>query len=102
MNISRAMRHSGFTLIELLIVIVVIAILALIIIPRVMGASRRAEESTLKNNLQQLRARPGTVSSRLWCIPEQSDRPDRYPGQSSDFRRRWRRRYRRPYSRKLL
>jgi type II secretion system protein G len=49
------LRRRGFTLIELLIVIVVIAILALIVIPRVMGASRKAKESSLKGNLQELR-----------------------------------------------
>ena len=50
-----AVRRRGFTLIELLIVIVVIAILALIVIPRVMGAGRKAKEATLKGNLHQLR-----------------------------------------------
>jgi len=50
-----AARRRGFTLIELLIVIVVIAILALIVIPRVMSAGRKAREATLKANLHQLR-----------------------------------------------
>jgi len=50
-----AARRRGFTLIELLIVIVVIAILALIVIPRVMSAGRKARESTLRANLHQLR-----------------------------------------------
>jgi len=48
-------RKAGFTLIELLIVVVIIAILALIIIPRLMGASRRAKESTLRDQLHSLR-----------------------------------------------
>ncbi len=56
MSISAfAARRRGFTLIELLIVIVVIAILALIVIPRVMGASRKAKEATLKGNLHEIR-----------------------------------------------
>jgi type II secretion system protein G len=50
-----AARRKGFTLIELLIVIVVIAILALIVFPRLMGASRRAKDSALKVNLRTLR-----------------------------------------------
>ena len=52
---SKFPRRRGFTLIELLIVIVVIAILALIVIPKLMGASRKAKDSTLKANLVILR-----------------------------------------------
>ena len=47
--------NRGFTLIEMLIVIVVIAILALIVIPRLLGAGRKAKESALRGDLQQLR-----------------------------------------------
>ena len=54
---SRMVRRTnrGFTLIEMLIVIVVIAILALIVIPRLLGAGRKAREAALKGDLQQLR-----------------------------------------------
>ena len=48
-------RSKGFTLIEMLIVIVVIAILALIVIPRLLGAGRKAKEATLRGDLHQLR-----------------------------------------------
>jgi len=48
-------RRKGFTLIEMLIVIVVIAILALIVIPRLLGAGRKAKEATLRGDLHQLR-----------------------------------------------
>lgn len=48
-------KHKGFTLIEMLIVIVVIAILALIVIPRLLGAGRKAKEASLKGDLHQLR-----------------------------------------------
>lgn len=63
-----AARRRGFTLIELLIVIVVIAILALIVIPRVMSAGRKARESTLRGNLHQLRNAIGQFQSDtgLW------------------------------------
>ncbi len=50
-----ARRRHGFTLIEMLIVIVVIAILALIVIPRLLGAGRKARESSLRADLRQLR-----------------------------------------------
>ncbi len=54
---SRMLRKGsrGFTLIEMLIVIVVIAILALIVIPRLLGAGRKAKEATLKGDLHQIR-----------------------------------------------
>jgi len=48
-------RSKGFTLIEMLIVIVVIAILALIVIPRLLGAGRKAKEATLRGDVHQLR-----------------------------------------------
>jgi len=47
--------RTGFTLIEMLIVIVVISILALIVIPRLMGAGRKAKEAALRGDLHQLR-----------------------------------------------
>ena len=52
---TRAARRRGFTLIELLIVIVVISILALIVIPKVSSAGRKAKEATLKSNLYLIR-----------------------------------------------
>jgi type II secretion system protein G len=56
MSLSKlAARRRGFTLIELLIVIVVIAILSLIVIPKLMGASRKAKDATLKANLHIIR-----------------------------------------------
>ena len=48
-------KNKGFTLIEMLIVIVVIAILALIVIPRLLGAGRKAKEATLRGDVHQLR-----------------------------------------------
>jgi len=48
-------RQSGFTLIEVLIVIVVIAVLAAIVVPRLLGAGRQAKESSLRAHLQELR-----------------------------------------------
>ncbi|MFB3881457.1 MAG: type II secretion system protein [Armatimonadota bacterium] len=52
---QRSLRRCGFTLIEMLIVITVIAILALLVVPRAMGARRKAKEAQLRGNLKQLR-----------------------------------------------
>jgi prepilin-type N-terminal cleavage/methylation domain-containing protein len=51
----KSLRRCGFTLIEMLIVITVIAILALLVVPRAMGAQRKAKEAQLRGNLKQLR-----------------------------------------------
>lgn len=48
-------RRCGFTLVEVLIVITVIAILAMLVIPRAMGARRKANETQLRGNLKQIR-----------------------------------------------
>ena len=70
MSLSKfAARRRGFTLIELLIVIVVIAILALIVIPKLMGASRKAKDSTLKANLQILRNAIATYEADMGAYP---------------------------------
>jgi len=50
------MKRSGFTLIEVLVVIAVIAILAALIVPRLLGAGRQARESILKANLKTIRS----------------------------------------------
>jgi len=52
---TRGTTRAGFTLIEMLIVIVVISILALIVIPRLLGAGRKAKEAALRGDVHQLR-----------------------------------------------
>lgn len=54
-SVRDSRRRGGFTLIEMLIVITIIAILALIVIPRIMQAGRKARESTLRSQLRQIR-----------------------------------------------
>jgi prepilin-type N-terminal cleavage/methylation domain-containing protein len=48
-------NKKGFTLVEMLIVIVVIAILAMTVIPRLMGATRKGKEAALRADLKQIR-----------------------------------------------
>ncbi len=50
-----ARGQSGLTLIEVLIVVMVIAILAAIVLPRIWPTSREAAESALRGNLHELR-----------------------------------------------
>jgi len=49
-----ACSSRGFTLIELLVVIAIIAILAALLFPAVISASKKGEVSACKNNLRQL------------------------------------------------
>jgi general secretion pathway protein G len=49
-------RERGFTIIELLIVLIVVAILAMIVVPRLMGAGREAREARLRADLRALRS----------------------------------------------
>ena len=78
----RLTGRRGFTLIELLIVIAVISVLALIVIPRLLGAVRKAKEAALREDLHNLRtaisqffsdttANPGSLSDLV--APSESD-----------------------------
>jgi len=51
--ITRA--KAGFTLIEMLVVILIIAVLAVIVIPRLLSSSRKAREAALRADLLELR-----------------------------------------------
>ena len=62
-------RRAGFTLIEVLIVIVVIAILAAIVVPRLLGAGREAREASLRAHLQELRNAVGLFQAQCGDYP---------------------------------
>jgi len=67
--VSRLASRKGFTLIEVLIVIVVIAILAAIVVPRLLGAGRKARETALRGTLHQLRNSIGLFQAHNGCYP---------------------------------
>ncbi len=48
--------RKGFTLVEILIVVIILGILAAIVIPQFTNASEEARLSSLKSNLQSIRA----------------------------------------------
>ena len=48
--------RKGFTLVEILIVVIILGILAAIVIPQFTNASEEARMSSLKSNLQSIRA----------------------------------------------
>lgn len=68
---GKLVRRKGFTLIEVLIVIVVIAILAAIVVPRLLGAGRQARETALKGEIHQLRNSIGLFQAHNGCYPQQ-------------------------------
>jgi len=61
--------RKGFTLIEVLIVIVVIAILAAIVVPRLLGAGREAREASLRAHLQEIRNALGLFQAQCGDYP---------------------------------
>jgi type II secretion system protein G len=68
---SSLRRRKGFTLIEVLIVIVVIAILAAIVVPRLLGAGREARETSLRAHLQEIRNAIGLFQAQCGDYPAQ-------------------------------
>ena len=64
-------RRRGLTLIEVLIVIVVVAILAAIVIPRLWPTAREARESQLRGQLYELRNSIGLFQAHTGDYPAQ-------------------------------
>ena len=54
-KVKATMNKRGFTLVEMLIVMVIIAIVASIVLPRVLGARQRANETNTRNSLDEMR-----------------------------------------------
>lgn len=67
--VYRHQARKGFTLIEVLIVIVVVAVLAAIVVPRLLGAGREAKEAALRAQLQHLRKAIGLFESHYGGQP---------------------------------
>lgn len=66
---SRKRMQPGFTLIEMLIVVSIISIMALIVIPRINGATRRGREAALMANLQVMRRAIMQFQNDTGCYP---------------------------------
>lgn len=62
--------QRGFTLVELLIVITLIAILAMLVIPRVMSITRRVREVTIASNLYELRLSISKFQADTGVVPK--------------------------------
>jgi general secretion pathway protein G len=66
---QRARRLLAFTLIEMMVVVLIMGVLALIVIPRVLNAGRRAKETQLRGDLKHLRDAIERFQARTDALP---------------------------------
>jgi len=66
-----ARRRLAVTLIEMMVVVLIIGVLALIIIPRVINAGRKAKETQLRGDLKHLRDAIERFQARTDALPPQ-------------------------------
>ena len=62
---------KGFTLVEILIVVIILGILAAIVVPQFSDAGENAKLSTLKSNLQTVRAQIQLYTIEVGSFPTQ-------------------------------
>jgi len=60
---------KGFTLIEMLIVLIIIAVLAVVVLPRIMNARRRAKDEATRQTLAQLNTAVEEFEADIGCYP---------------------------------
>lgn len=66
---SHGTDNKGFTLIEMLMVLVIIAILAVIVLPRIMNGRRRATEEATRQTLAELNRAVEEFEADVGCYP---------------------------------
>jgi prepilin-type N-terminal cleavage/methylation domain-containing protein len=69
--LPRYSRRHGFTLIELLVLMIVIGIIGCIIIPQILGATRRANEAALRGDLRTFRVAIERFQADCGAFPPQ-------------------------------
>ena len=65
--------RKGFTLIEMLIVLIIIAVLAVVVLPRIMNARRRAKDEAARQTLSQLKTAVEEFEADVGCYPVSLD-----------------------------
>lgn len=66
-------KRKGFTLIEMLVVLLIIAVLAVVVLPRIMNARRRAKDEATRQTLAQLNTAVEEFEADLNCYPTSLD-----------------------------
>jgi len=61
--------RKGFTLIEMLIVLIIIAVLAVVVLPRIMNARRRAKDEATRQTKSQLETAVEEFEADIGCYP---------------------------------
>jgi general secretion pathway protein G len=64
-----ARSRQAFTLIEMMVIVLIIGVLALIVIPRVINAGRKAKETQLRGDLKHLRDAIERFQARSDALP---------------------------------
>lgn len=75
-------QRKGFTLIEMLLVLIIIAVLAVVVIPRIMNSRKRALDEATRQTLVELNRSVEYFEADIGCYPTDIDALIANPGEN--------------------